>query len=71
MNAYEIRTEILKLAYDQVHNEYQHKLEQQMLITPEDEELDEDNLPEAPTVEDVLRVAEKMYQFVSDNTGNR
>ena len=70
-NGYEIRTDILAMAKDQVNNEFQVKFAGWQMSAQKDEKTGQIvttvGMPEYPGMDKVLEAAEKMYAFV--NTG--
>lgn len=70
-NGYEIRTDILGMAKDQVQNEFNFKFQGWQMTAARDEKtgqlVTQVGMPEFPGVEQILEAAEKMYAFV--NTG--
>lgn len=70
-NGYEIRTDILAMAKDQVNNEFQVKFAGWQMSAEKDEKTGQIvttvGMPEFPGMDKVLEAAEKMYAFV--NTG--
>jgi hypothetical protein len=70
-NGYEIRTDILAMAKDQVHSEYSYKFNGWEMTAQRDEKtgqiISKVEMPEFPGLDKVLETAEKMYAFV--NTG--
>ena len=70
-NGYEIRTDILAMAKDQVNNEFQVKFAGWQMSAVKDEKTGQIvttvGMPEYPGMDKVLEAAEKMYAFV--NTG--
>jgi hypothetical protein len=70
-NGYEIRTDILAMAKDQINNEFQVKFAGWQLSAEKDEKTGQIvstvSMPEYPGMEKILEAAEKMYAFV--NTG--
>lgn len=70
-NGYEIRTDILAMAKDQINNEFQVKFAGWQMTAAKDEKTGQlvtsVGMPEYPGLEKVLEAAEKMYAFV--NTG--
>ena len=70
-NGYEIRTDILAMAKDQVQNEFQVKFAGWQLTAQKDDKTGQIvttvGMPEYPGMDKVLEAAEKMYAFV--NTG--
>ena len=72
-NGYEIRTDILAMAKDQVNNEFQVKFAGWQMSAEKDEKTGQVvttvGMPEFPGMDKVLEAAEKMYAFV--NTGSK
>ena len=70
-NGYEIRTDILAMAKDQINNEFQVKFAGWQMTATKDEKTGQlvstVAMPEFPGLDKVLETAEKMYAFV--NTG--
>lgn len=70
-NGYEIRTDILAMAKDQVQNEFNFKFQGWQMTAARDEKtgqlVTQVGMPEFPGMDKVLEAAEKMYAFV--NTG--
>ena len=70
-NGYEIRTDILAMAKDQLHSEYSYKFQGWEMTAARDEKTGQIvttvGMPEMPGLDKVLEAAEKMYAFV--NTG--
>jgi hypothetical protein len=70
-NGYEIRTDILSMAKDQVAQDFQVKFQGWELTATRDEKtgqiVNKVDMPSFPGLEKVLETAEKMYAFV--NTG--
>lgn len=70
-NGYEIRTDILAMAKDQINNEFQVKFAGWQMTAAKDEKTGQIvttvGMPEYPGMDKVLEAAEKMYAFV--NTG--
>jgi hypothetical protein len=66
MNAYEIRTKILKMAKQQVNEEYYQRKDMWLdsVGRERDKPLSMKGYPEPPTITDVMNAAEKMYVFV-------
>jgi hypothetical protein len=71
-NGYELRTDILAMAKDAVHHEYQMKFQGWELSTKRDEKTGQlvstVNMPEFPGLDKILETAEKMYGFVNQGT---
>ena len=61
MNAYEIRAKVLKMAKEQVNEEYYQKKDKWSEC--EENKLDL-QAPVPPTIDDIMRVANEMYVFV-------
>jgi hypothetical protein len=72
-NGYEIRTDILAMAKDQVQAEYSYKFQGWEMTAARDEKTGQIvttvGMPEMPGLDAVLEAAEKMYSFV--NTGTK
>lgn len=72
-NGYEIRTDILAMAKEQVNNEFQVKFAGWQMSATKDEKTGQIvttvGMPEFPGLDKVLETAEKMYAFV--NAGAR
>jgi len=70
-NGYEIRTDILAMAKEQINNEFQVKFAGWQMSAAKDEKTGQIvttvGMPEYPGMDKVLEAAEKMYAFV--NTG--
>jgi hypothetical protein len=68
-NGYEIRTDILAMAKEQVENEFQAKFQGWSLTAQRDEKTGQYvttvGMPEFPGLDKVLEAAEKMYGFVN------
>lgn len=68
-NGYEIRTDILAMAKDQVNNEFQVKFAGWQMSAAKDEKTGQlvttVGMPEYPGMDKVLEAAEKMYAFVN------
>lgn len=68
-NGYEIRTDILAMAKEQVENEFQAKFQGWSLTAQRDEKTGQlvttVGMPEFPGLDKVLEAAEKMYSFVN------
>ena len=68
-NGYEIRTDILAMAKDQLQAEYSYKFQGWEMSTARDEKTGKlvttVGMPEYPGLEKVLETAEKMYAFVN------
>lgn len=68
-NGYEIRTDILAMAKEQVENEFQAKFQGWSLTAARDEKTGQlvttVGMPEFPGLDKVLEAAEKMYSFVN------
>ncbi len=58
-NAYEIRTKILKMAKEQVNEEYYQKKDNW-----DSKETKDGPPPKAPTIVDIMRTADTMYTFI-------
>jgi len=59
MNAYEIRAKILKMAKEQVNEEYYQKKDKW-----DSQEVKTDSAPLPPNIGDIMQVADQMYDFV-------
>jgi hypothetical protein len=72
-NGYEIRTDILAMAKDQINNEFQVKFAGWQMSAVKDEKTGQIvttvGMPEYPGMDKVLEAAEKMYAFV--NAGSK
>jgi hypothetical protein len=68
-NGYEIRTDILAMAKEQVENEFQVKFQGWQMTASRDEKTGQlvttVGMPEFPGLDKVLETAEKMYAFVN------
>lgn len=68
-NGYEIRTDILAMAKEQVENEFQVKFQGWQMTATRDEKTGQlvttVGMPEFPGLDKVLETAEKMYAFVN------
>jgi hypothetical protein len=68
-NGYEIRTDILAMAKDQLQAEYSYKFQGWEMSTARDEKTGKlvttVGMPEYPGLDKVLETAEKMYAFVN------
>ena len=68
-NGYEIRTDILAMAKEQVENEFQVKFQGWQMTAQRDEKTGQIvttvGMPSFPGIEQVLEAAEKMYNFVN------
>jgi hypothetical protein len=68
-NGYEIRTDILAMAKEQVENEYSVKFQGWQMTAGRDEKTGQlvttVGMPEFPGLDKVLETAEKMYAFVN------
>ncbi len=68
-NGYEIRTDILAMAKDIVHQEYSWKFQGWEMSAKRDEKTGQVvtsvGMPEFPGLDKVLETAEKMYSFVN------
>ncbi len=68
-NGYEIRTDILAMAKDQVQNEFQVKFAGWQMTAAKDEKTGQIvttvGMPEFPGMDKVLEAAEQMYSFVN------
>lgn len=71
-NGYEIRTDILAMAKDQVNNEFQVKFAGWQMSAQKDEKTGQIvstvTMPEYPGMDKVIEAAEKMYAFVNAGT---
>lgn len=71
-NGYEIRTDILAMAKDQVQNEFNVKFAGWQMSAQKDEKTGQIvttvGMPEFPGMDKVLEAAEKMYAFVNAGT---
>ena len=71
-NGYEIRTDILAMAKDQINNEFQVKFQGWSMTAQRDEKTGQlvttVGMPEYPGMDKVLEAAEKMYGFVNQST---
>lgn len=71
-NGYEIRTEILGMAKDLVAQDFNIKFSGWQMTAERDEKtgqiVTKVEMPEFPGLEKVLETAEKMYEFVNQNT---
>ena len=74
-NGYELRTDILAMAKDMVHQEYSSKFSGWELTAKRDEKTGQlvttVGMPEFPGLEKILETAEKMYGFVNQATTNK
>ena len=74
-NGYEIRTDILAMAKDQVNNEFQVKFAGWQLSAAKDEKTGQIvttvGMPEYPGMDKVLEAAEKMYGFVNNGVAKK
>jgi hypothetical protein len=72
-NGYEIRTDILAMAKDQLQSEYSYKFQGWEMTAARDEKTGQIvttvGMPEMPGLDKILEAAEKMYSFV--NTGTK
>jgi hypothetical protein len=72
-NGYEIRTDILAMAKDQINNEFQVKFAGWQMTAAKDEKTGQlvttVGMPEYPGMDKVLEAAEKMYTFVNNGNG--
>lgn len=70
-NGYEIRTDILAMAKDQLQSEYSYKFQGWEMTATRDDKTGQIvttvGMPEMPGLDKILEAAEKMYSFV--NTG--
>ena len=68
-NGYEIRTDILAMAKEQVENEFNVKFQGWSMTATRDEKTGQYvttvGMPEFPGLDKVLETAEKMYAFVN------
>ena len=68
-NGYEIRADVLEMAKELVQAEYNLKFQGWEMSAQRDEKtgqiISKVNMPQFPGVEEVLKVAEKMYGFVN------
>lgn len=68
-NGYEIRTDILAMAKEQVENEFNFKFQGWQMTAQRDEKTGQFvttvGMPEFPGMDKVLEAAEKMYGFVN------
>lgn len=68
-NGYEIRTDILAMAKDQLMSEYQAKFAGWEVSAQRDEKtgqiVSKVDMPEFPGLDKILETAEKMYSFVN------
>ncbi len=66
MNAYEIRTKILKMAKEQVNEEYYQRKDKWLdsVGRDGDKPLTMEGCPLPPTIRDIMNVADTMYTFV-------
>lgn len=71
-NGYQIRSDILKQAQDLVQAEYHAKFQGWQLSATRDEKtgqiVTDVTIPNFPGVDEVLKIAEKMYGFVNTPT---
>jgi hypothetical protein len=74
-NGYEIRTDILAMAKDQINNEFQVKFAGWQMTAAKDEKTGQIvstvQMPEYPGMDKVLEAAEKMYSFVNAGASNK
>jgi hypothetical protein len=75
-NGYEIRAEMLELAAEALQFEYNSKVDKILSTAVRDsttsQVIDIDiDWPSAPTLEDVLDGAQKLYEFVNQNSNTR
>jgi hypothetical protein len=74
-NGYEIRTDILAMAKDQINNEFQVKFAGWQMTAAKDEKTGQlvttVGMPEYPGMDKVLEAAEKMYSFVNAGASNK
>ena len=66
-NGYEILTQLLDMAKDQVWNEYEHKFGEWSAKVERDgdEVVTKVKMPTVPGIEQVLEHADKLYEFVN------
>jgi len=66
MNAYEIRTKILKMAKEQVNEEYYQRKDKWLdsVGRDGDKPLSMEGCPLPPTIKDIMTAADIMYKFV-------
>jgi hypothetical protein len=66
MNAYEIRTKIIKMAKEQVNEEYYQRKDKWLdsISTEEKKHLHIGECPTPPTIENILDTANRLYEFV-------
>ena len=71
-NGYEIRSDILAMAKDQINNEFQVKFAGWQMTAAKDEKTGQIvstvAMPEYPGMDKVLEAAEKFYSFVNSGT---
>jgi hypothetical protein len=74
-NGYEIRTDILAMAKDQINNEFQVKFAGWQMTAAKDEKTGQlvttVGMPEYPGMDKVLEAAEKMYSFVNNGVAKK
>ena len=74
-NGYEIRTDILAMAKEQVENEFNVKFQGWSMTAQRDEKTGQlvttVGMPEFPGLDKVLETAEKMYAFVNSGAGRK
>lgn len=71
MNAYEIRTKILKMAKEMVQDQYwatKDRWSESMAKDDEGKIIDMKGCPTPPTLKDVMDAAETMYSFVKSQS---
>ena len=74
-NGYEIRTDILAMAKEQVENEFNVKFQGWSMTAQRDEKTGQFvttvGMPEYPGLDKVIEAAEKMYAFVNAGVKNK
>lgn len=74
-NGYEIRTDILAMAKEQVENEFNVKFQGWSMTAQRDEKTGQlvttVGMPEFPGLDKVLETAEKMYSFVNNGAAKK
>ena len=74
-NGYEIRTDILAMAKEQVENEFNVKFQGWSMTAERDEKTGQFvttvGMPEFPGLDKVIETAEKMYAFVNSGIKNK
>ena len=74
-NGYEIRSDILAMAKDQINNEFQVKFAGWQMTAAKDEKTGQlvttVGMPEYPGLDKLLEAAEKMYAFVNAGAGKK